>query len=79
VVRRLPHALLLGLAFALVAALIAGLYPALLQISPLFGVLLPALLVQQVIAVLGSWQRIAMLGGEMELFRRESKLAPAQE
>jgi hypothetical protein len=79
VFRRFPHVLALGLAFALVAVLLAGLYPALVQLSPLFGALLPALLLQQVIASLSSWQRIAMLGGEMTLFRREARIAANQE
>jgi hypothetical protein len=70
VFRRFPQVVLLGLGFALVAALLAGLYPALVQLSPLFAALAPALLVQQLVALLGSWQRIAMLGGEMALFRR---------
>jgi hypothetical protein len=77
VVRRLPQVLVLGLAFALVAAPLAGLYPALLQLSPLFGALLPALVVQQSVALLSSWHRIAMLGGEMTLYRRVSRLAPS--
>jgi hypothetical protein len=34
---------------------------------------------QQVIALLSSWQRIAMLGGEMTLFRREARIAANQE
>jgi hypothetical protein len=76
--RRLPHVLVLGLAFALVAVLLAGLYPGLLRLSPLFEVLLPALVVQQLVALLGSWQRVAMLGGEIELFRRESKVESSQ-
>lgn len=70
VVRRLPQVLLLGLLFGLLAALIAALYPALAQLSPSLESFLPALMLQQLAALLASWHRIAMLGGETSLFRR---------
>ncbi len=67
--RRFPQVVVLGLGFALAAALIAVAYPGLVQLSPLFGAFLPGLLAQQAVALLGSWQRVASLGGEMALYR----------
>lgn len=68
-VRRLPRAILLGLGFALAAALIAAAYPALLLAFPLIGTPLPAAVAQQLVVLLATWQRVAMLGGEMALYR----------
>ncbi|MHB0870105.1 MAG: hypothetical protein ACYC5J_11720 [Chloroflexota bacterium] len=68
-VRRFPHVVLLGLGFALAAALFGALYPALLQFTPIGGTTLLAPLVQQITILLLTWQRVASLGGEVALYR----------
>jgi hypothetical protein len=67
-VTRLPQVLPLGLLFWMAAGLIAAIYPALLLVAPVFVSFWPALVVQQITAVAASWQRTAMLGGQMLLF-----------
>ncbi len=71
-VLRFPQAVLLGLGFALVGVLIAVVYPALLQGSPLLEAFIPALVVQQSTILLATWQRVATLGSEMALYSRLS-------
>ncbi len=67
--RRFPQVVILGLGFVLAGLLIALAYPLLVQLSPLFGAFASGLIAQQAVALLGSWQRVASLGGEMALFR----------
>lgn len=69
VVGRFPRVVLLGLGFALAAALIAAAYPALLQLSPFFDTFVAGLVAQQSVILLATWQRVAQLGGEMALYR----------
>jgi hypothetical protein len=59
----------LAIAFALVAALFAAAYPALLWAFPAVNDLWLALLVQQLSMLALNWQRVATLGGEMALYR----------
>ncbi|MGE5620600.1 MAG: hypothetical protein ACM3US_15240 [Sphingomonadaceae bacterium] len=69
VVRHFPQVLLLGLGFALTAALFGALYPALLRFTPLDATTFLAPLFQQIGILLLTWQRVASLGGEVALFR----------
>lgn len=68
VVLRFPAMLLLGLAFWACALAIAALWPAALALFSLQMGFIAAFMIQQVSAILASWQRVAMLGGEMNLF-----------
>lgn len=67
-VTRFPRVIMLGLGFWISAALTGILWPVLLNLSPVFGSFWAAFLVQQLSAFLASWQRVAMLGGEMNLY-----------
>ena len=68
VVLRIAVAGPLALAFWATTALIAALYPLLLGPWPILSGFWAAFIVQQLAALLASWQRVAMLGGEMHLF-----------
>ncbi len=74
--RRFPQVLLLEIGFLLVAALFGAIYPSLLQFTPLDATTFLAPLVQQLVILLLTWQRVATLGGEVALYREGNPIPP---
>lgn len=68
-VRRFPGVLLLALAFWLATLLIILAYPALAAGTTLASTLVPAIVAQQLATFIHTWERVASLAGEMDLYR----------
>lgn len=71
-IRWFPQVVVLALAFRAVALLMVAVYPVLLGVSPLLNAVALALLVQQLSMLALSWQRLAMLGAQMELYVKKT-------
>ena len=69
-VRRFPGVLLLALAFWLAALLIILAFPALAAGTTLASTLVWVIMAQQLVTLAHTWERVASLAGEMDLYRK---------